>query len=66
MLSIAQIDHGPAPGEDPLLDRVATAAFDSFVEYGIRRSTIEDVATRCKPRCAQAAPPPPTSTRQPR
>ena len=46
MLSIAQIDHGPAPGEDALVDRVAAAAFDSFVEYGIRRSTIEDVATR--------------------
>ncbi len=46
MLSIAQIDRGPAPGEDALVDRVAAAAFDSFVEYGIRRSTIEDVATR--------------------
>ncbi|HKG38093.1 MAG TPA: TetR/AcrR family transcriptional regulator [Conexibacter sp.] len=46
MLSIAQIDQGPAPGEDALIDRVAAAAFDSFVEYGIRRSTIEDVATR--------------------
>ncbi len=46
MLSMAQIDHGPAPGEDALVDRVAAAALDSFVEYGIRRSTIEDVATR--------------------
>lgn len=46
MLSIAQIDRGPAPGQDALVDRIAAAAFDSFVEYGIRRSTIEDVATR--------------------
>src|SRR5215218_5102229 len=46
MISIAQIDHGPAPGEDALVDRVAAAAFESFVEYGIRRATIEDIATR--------------------
>src|SRR4051794_37721509 len=45
-LSIAGLDDGPAPGEDATFDRVATAAFEVFTEYGIRRATIEDVARR--------------------
>jgi TetR/AcrR family transcriptional repressor of uid operon len=46
MSMIAQLDRGPAPGEDATVDRVAAAAFDVFAEYGIRRATIEDVARR--------------------
>lgn len=47
MMSIAQvIDAGPEPGTDELLDRVATAALAQFAEFGIRRSTIDDVARR--------------------
>ena len=34
------------PARTRLVDRVAAAAFDSFAEYGIRRSTIDDVARR--------------------
>lgn len=45
-LSIAQLDQGPAPGEDATVDRVAAAAFEIFAEYGIRRATIDDVARR--------------------
>ncbi|MGO9103290.1 TetR/AcrR family transcriptional regulator [Mycobacterium sp.] len=45
-LSIAQLDQGPAPGEDATVDRVAAAAFEMFAEYGIRRATIDDVARR--------------------
>ena len=44
--SIAQLDQGPAPGEDATVDRVAAAAFEMFAEYGIRRATIDDVARR--------------------
>ena len=40
------LDAGPAPGADPLVDRVAVAALDQFAEYGIRRSTIDDIARR--------------------
>ena len=36
----------PALGEDELLDRVTAAALDQFAEFGIRRSTIDDVARR--------------------
>jgi TetR/AcrR family transcriptional regulator, repressor for uid operon len=43
---MAQLDQGPAPGEDATVDRVATAAFEVFAEYGIRRATIDDVARR--------------------
>jgi TetR/AcrR family transcriptional repressor of uid operon len=47
MVSIADVlNAGPAPGADPLLDRVAVAALDQFAEYGIRRSTIDDIARR--------------------
>lgn len=45
-LSIAQLNQGPAPGEDATVDRVAAAAFEMFAEYGIRRATIDDVARR--------------------
>ena len=45
-MSIAQLDQGPAPGEDATVDRVAAAAFEVFAEYGIRRATIDDVARR--------------------
>ena len=47
MLSIVDvIDAGPEPGTDELLDRVAAAALAQFAEFGIRRSTIDDVARR--------------------
>ena len=47
MLSIAEvIAAGPEPGADELLDRVAAAALAQFAEFGIRRSTIDDVARR--------------------
>ena len=36
----------PLPGEDATVDRVASAAFEVFAEYGIRRATIDDVARR--------------------
>ena len=44
--SIAQLVQGPALGEDELVDRIAAAALDQFAEYGIRRSTIDDIAQR--------------------
>ena len=40
------LNAGPAPGADALVDRVAAAALDQFAEYGIRRSTIDDIARR--------------------
>ena len=40
------LNAGPAPGADELVDRVAAAALDQFAEYGIRRSTIGDIARR--------------------
>ena len=40
------LNAGPKPGEDELVDRVAAAALDQFAEYGIRRSTIDDIARR--------------------
>lgn len=40
------LDPGPAPGEDPLVDRIAAAALEQLAEYGIRRSTIDDIARR--------------------
>jgi TetR/AcrR family transcriptional regulator, repressor for uid operon len=46
-MSIAlALEAGPIPGDDPLIDRVAAAALDQFAEYGIRRSTINDIAAR--------------------
>ena len=47
MLSIVDVlDAGPEPGSDELLDRVAAAALAQFADFGIRRSTIDDVARR--------------------
>ncbi len=47
MLSLAEaLTTGPALGEDALADRIAAAALDQFAEYGIRRSTIDDIARR--------------------
>ncbi len=43
---MAQLDEGPLPGVDATVDRVASAAFEVFAEYGIRRATIDDVARR--------------------
>jgi len=40
------LDAGPALGEDELLDRITAAALDQFADFGIRRSTIDDVARR--------------------
>lgn len=37
---------GSALGADALADRISTAALEQFGEYGIRRSTIEDIARR--------------------
>ena len=37
---------GPGSGEDETVDRIAAAALDQFAQYGIRRSTIDDVAKR--------------------
>ena len=46
-MSVASaLEAGPVPGDDPLLDRVAAAALEQFAEYGIRRSTINDIARR--------------------
>ncbi|KRD09662.1 hypothetical protein ASE48_06445 [Mycobacterium sp. Root265] len=45
-LSMAQLDEGPLPGEDSTVDRVASAAFEVFAEYGIRRASVDDVARR--------------------
>ena len=36
----------PAPGDDPVADRIAAAALEQFAEFGIRRSTIGDIARR--------------------
>ena len=47
MVSMARIlDAGPALGQDALLDRITAAALDQFADFGIRRSTIDDVARR--------------------
>ena len=47
MMSIAEVvAAGPEPGADEMLDRVAAAALAQFAEFGIRRSTIDDVARR--------------------
>lgn len=43
---MAQLDEGPLPGEDSTVDRVASAAFEVFAEYGIRRASVDDVARR--------------------
>ena len=37
---------GPAPGDDAAADRIAAAALEQFAEFGIRRSTISDIARR--------------------
>ncbi len=41
-----QLDAGPAPGDDAVADRIATAALAQFAEFGIRRSTMDDIARR--------------------
>jgi AcrR family transcriptional regulator len=47
MVQIADVlNAGPAPGADRLVDRISTAALHQFAEYGIRRSTIDDIARR--------------------
>src|SRR5215218_680804 len=46
MVSMTQLDDGPALGEDVTVDRVAAAALEVFAEFGIRRATIDDVARR--------------------
>jgi AcrR family transcriptional regulator len=49
MTPIAEVlESAPVPGEDALVDRVATAALEEFAEYGIRRTTIDDVARRAE------------------
>ena len=37
---------GPAPGDDAVAGRIAAAALEQFAEFGIRRSTISDIARR--------------------
>lgn len=44
MLSIVDLDPGPPVGEDEVLDNVVTAALGCFVQYGIRRSSMDDIA----------------------
>jgi AcrR family transcriptional regulator len=47
MLSMAEVvGAGPELGADEMVDRVATAALAQFAEFGMRRSTIDDVARR--------------------
>jgi len=47
MVPIAEfLEVAPVVGEDALFDRVAAAALDEFVEHGIRRTSMEDVARR--------------------
>jgi TetR/AcrR family transcriptional regulator, repressor for uid operon len=47
MVPIADVlNAAPAPGADELADTISTAALDQFAEYGIRRSTIDDIARR--------------------
>ncbi len=47
MPPIAEVlEVAPVPGEDVLVDRVAAAALEEFAEYGIRRTTMDDVARR--------------------
>lgn len=47
MVPIAEfLEVAPVVGEDVLFDRVAAAALDEFVEHGIRRTSMEDVARR--------------------
>ena len=36
----------PAAGEDAVADRIAAAALEQFAEFGLRRSTMEDIARR--------------------
>lgn len=40
------LEARPTLGDDPVVDRIAAAALDQFAEYGIRRSTINDIARR--------------------
>jgi len=40
------LSASPLPGADALADRISAAALDQFAEYGIRRSTIDDIARR--------------------
>jgi TetR/AcrR family transcriptional regulator, repressor for uid operon len=37
---------GPAAGADAAADRIAAAALEQFAEFGIRRSTMSDIARR--------------------
>ena len=41
-----QLDAGLAPGDDAVVDRIAAAALEQFAEFGIRRSTMDDIARR--------------------
>jgi TetR/AcrR family transcriptional regulator, repressor for uid operon len=43
---LPQLDVGPAPGDDAVTDRIAAAALEQFAEFGIRRSTMDDIARR--------------------
>jgi len=38
--------HQPGAGEDAVADRIAAAALEQFAEFGIRRSTMDDIARR--------------------
>ena len=46
MTTAFALDAGPTTGEDLLADRIADAALEQFAEFGIRRSTINDIARR--------------------
>jgi len=43
---VHQPGAGPAPGDDAVADRIAAAALEQFAEFGIRRSTVDDIARR--------------------
>lgn len=45
-LSTPTLDCGPDLGVDALLDRITVAALEQFAEFGIRRSSMDDVARR--------------------
>jgi TetR/AcrR family transcriptional regulator, repressor for uid operon len=44
--ALHELPADPAPGEDAVVDRVAEAALAQFAEFGIRRSTMDDIARR--------------------
>src|SRR5579884_4518029 len=46
LLRMAQVP-GPGTGADPVTGRILDAALGQFEDFGLRRSTVEDIARRC-------------------